>query len=95
MTGENKVLAPRILKTEIVAESENPMNTICRIIEDYRKENQIQEIEAISIGVPSSVESDKATVICTTNIRNKAGEVVFSHMNMAKDIEEEPYYGIP
>ena len=88
VTGENKVLAPRILKTEIVAESENPMNTICRIIEDYRKENQIQEIEAISIGVPSSVESDKATVICTTNIRNKAGEVVFSHMNMAKDIEE-------
>ena len=62
VTGENKVLAPRILKTEIVAESENPMNTICRIIEDYRKENQIQEIEAISIGVPSSVESDKATV---------------------------------
>lgn len=85
---ENEVLSPQILRSEIVAESGDPMGMICRIIEDYRVENHIQDIQAISIGVPSSVENDKETVICTTNIRNKAGEVVFSHVNMAEDIKK-------
>lgn len=87
VTGNNEVLAPCILKTELIAEADDPMQMLCKIIEDYCKDCQIQKIDAISIGVPSSVERDKATVICTTNIRNKAGEVVFSHINMAQDIE--------
>ena len=50
-------------------------------------------MEAISIGVPSSVENDKETVICTTNIRNQEGEAVFSHTNMAEGIRA--YFKVP
>lgn len=93
VTSDNKMIAPVVIKSSIVAEAENPVGEICRVIAEYKKENQIDEIEAISIGVPSSVENDKETVICTTNIRNKAGEAVFFHTNIAKDIKE--YFMVP
>lgn len=93
VTPDNEMIAPSVIRSSIVAEAENPVGEICRIIAEYRKENGIDEIEAISIGVPSSVENDKETVICTTNIRNKAGEAVFSHTNIARDIRE--YFQVP
>ena len=88
VTSDNEMIAPFVLKSSIVADAEKPVEKICEIIADYSEKNRIRKIEAISIGVPSSVENDKETVICTTNIRNRAGEVVFSHMNVAKDIKE-------
>lgn len=90
---ENQLLQPELWKSTVVADSENPIQEICRIIENYKKKNDIENVEAISIGVPSSVENDKATVICTTNIRNKQGEVVFFHVNMAEGIQKQ--FGIP
>ena len=71
------MLAPRVMKSSIVADAKNPIGKICEIITGYIEQNQLENVEAISIGVPSSVENDKETVICTTNIRNRAGEVVF------------------
>lgn len=88
VSENNEILNPSILKSEIIANASNPMKMFCRIIEDYLNNNNIQKIDAISIGVPSSVENDNATVICTTNIRNHAGEAVFSHTNMARDIKK-------
>lgn len=89
VTSDNQMIAPSVIESEIVANAENPVIKLCEIIENYKIQNQITDIEAISIGVPSSVENDKETVICTTNIRNQAGEVVFSHTNLAKDIREQ------
>ncbi|MFR2214158.1 MAG: ROK family protein [Ruminococcus sp.] len=53
----------------------------------------IYNITAISIGVPSSVQPDKSTVICTTNIRNQKGEVVFKNTNLSEELES--YFHIP
>ena len=58
------------------------------MIEEYLYDTNITHIDAISIGVPSSVENDNATVICTTNIRNQSGEAVFSHVNIAENIKK-------
>lgn len=88
VTSDNKMMAPSVMKSSIVADAQNPIDKICQVIEDYIEKNGFQNIGAVSIGVPSSVENDKETVICTTNIRNKDGDVVFSHTNMAKDIRE-------
>lgn len=93
VTPDNQMTAPSVLKSEIVANAENPVGKLCEIIADYKEENRIRNVEAISIGVPSSVENDKETVICTTNIRNRAGEAVFQHMNLAEGIRE--YFQIP
>ena len=88
VTSDNKMLKLSVLESAAVANADNPVEKLCEIIAGYKEDNQIEQVEAISIGVPSSVENDKETVICTTNIRNQAGEVVFSHMNLAKDIRE-------
>ncbi len=93
VTEANELRAPCVIDTQIIADAENPVRKICEIIENYIKQNGIQNVEAISIGVPSSVENDKETVICTTNIRDRSGAVVFSHMNVARDIRE--YFQLP
>lgn len=93
VTPDNKMIAPAVIKSSVIADADKPMEKICEIIQDYIEENNIPKADAISIGVPSSVENDKETVICTTNIRNEAGEVVFSHTNMAKDIRD--YFKVP
>ena len=53
-----------------IAQAEEPVGELNRIIETYRETYGIENISGISIGVPSSVANDKRTVICTTNIRN-------------------------
>ncbi|MFR7388326.1 MAG: ROK family protein [Blautia faecis] len=63
------------------------------MIENYIKKAHIYNITAISIGVPSSVQPDKSTVICTTNIRNQKGEVVFKNTNLSEELES--YFHIP
>ncbi|MCB6200877.1 allose kinase [Extibacter muris] len=93
VTPDNEMIAPSVIKSSVVAHAERPIEKICEIIAEYKKENGIENVEAISIGVPSSVENDKETVICTTNIRNQNGEAVFSHMNVAGGIRE--YFKIP
>lgn len=86
VTPENKIVSPSVVKSSSVAYAENPVGKICEVIADYMREQNLETVEAISIGVPSSVENDKETVICTTNIRNRNGEAVFSHTNIAKEI---------
>lgn len=71
-----------------IAKAMDPMKELNIIIEEYIRENHIQDVKAISIGVPSSVANDKKTVICTTNIRNELGEPVFENKNIADDIQE-------
>lgn len=73
--------------------SEDPMEELITIIQEYMTEQRISHIKAISIGVPSSVANDKETVICTTNIRNKDGEPVFQNRNVAKEISH--HFRIP
>lgn len=88
VTSDNQILNPMVTESETVAKAEQPIPKLCQLIDDYRKENRLQDIEAISIGVPSSVERDKETVICTTNIKNRNGEALFFHTNLAKDLRE-------
>lgn len=76
-----------------LAKAEDPMKEFIEVIDEYRKENRITDIEAISIGVPSSVANDKETVICTTNIQNDNGEPVFVNRNMARDIKN--FFHVP
>jgi len=93
VTPDNKITAPFIMRSSSIALAEHPVKKLCEIIEEYKQQNQIREIDAISIGVPSSVENDKETVICTTNIRDKYGNAVFYHTNIAKEIRE--YFRVP
>ncbi len=93
VTQKNDLIAPVVMKSAVVAYAEKPVEKLCEIIAEYMKENRIEIVDAISIGVPSSVENDKETVICTTNIRNQNGEAVFSHMNIAKEIKA--YFKVP
>ncbi len=90
---DNQMAAPFVTKSSIVAEAEKPIEKLCEIIADYQEKNNLKNVQAISIGVPSSVMRDKETVICTTNIRNKKGEPVFCHTNLAADIRK--YFQIP
>lgn len=93
VTPDNEMLFPSVIKSSVVANAERPLEAICEVIAEYRKKNGIGKMDAISIGVPSSVENDKETVICTTNIRNQKGEPVFSHTNVAESIRE--YFKVP
>ena len=93
VTPDNEMLTPSVIRGSVVAEAPRPIEKICEIIEEYKKENKIENVEAISIGVPSSVENDKETVICTTNICDENGKAVFTHTNLAKDIRE--HFQIP
>lgn len=93
VTPDNEMLSPSVIKSSAVAYADKPIEKICEIIADYIEKNHIRKVEAISIGVPSSVENDKETVICTTNIRNQEGEAVFSHTNMAEGIRV--YFKVP
>ncbi len=88
VTPDNETTAPSVIKSAVVADAERPVEKLCEIIESYMREQNIRKVEAISIGVPSSVENDKETVICTTNIRNKKGEVIFCRTNIAAEIRE-------
>ena len=93
VTKENQIISPQIINSSNIADSENPLATLGDIIEKYIKENEIERIDAISIGVSSSVATDKKTVICTTNIRNSKGEAVFYHINIASEIQAR--FGTP
>lgn len=78
-----RVQASRIIDSHVIARAEDPLAELERVIRDFIRGNGIGKIDAISIGVPSSVANDKETVICTTNLRNDRGEAVFQHVNMA------------
>lgn len=93
VTSDNQMIDPFVTESAVVAKAKDPIQKLCELIAEYKENCQIEHMEAISIGVPSSVENDKETVICTTNIRNEAGEVVFSHTNLAKQIRE--YFQVP
>ena len=93
VTVDNQLMNPKVVQTSIVANAFRPLEKVCEIIQEYIQENKLQDLEAVSIGVPSSVENDKETVICTTNIRDRSGKVVFEHVNIAKEIRE--YFQIP
>lgn len=83
---DRRMTAPMLIESRMIAYAEDPAGKLCEIIAEYVEKQQIEDVDAISIGVPSSVESDKETVICTTNIRNQAGEPVFSRVNLAEQI---------
>ncbi len=88
VTKDHTVLSPLMLKSSIIAEAKEPVNMLCKVIQDYCMDYQIQNIEAISIGVPSSVKNDKETIIYTTNIRNEKGEAVFQNENIATKLQK-------
>lgn len=88
VTPDNQMIEPVVTRSAVVAEAEDPAGKLCELIADYQAEHCGGQAEAVSIGVPSSVECDKETVICTTNIRNQAGEAVFCHMNLARAVQE-------
>ena len=89
VTEDNRLCHPQMIRSAGIAEAVDPVQELCRVIRNYMEENQMEHIDAISIGVPSSVENDKETVICTTNIRNKDNEPVFEHKNIVKDIRAQ------
>ena len=50
VTPDNRMLAPRVMKSSIVADAKNPIGKICEIITGYIEQNQLENVEAISIG---------------------------------------------
>ncbi|MDO4174205.1 MAG: allose kinase [Eubacteriales bacterium] len=88
VNSQNQMVSPVVISSTVIADAEKPIEALCELIGAYLRDNHIEAVEAISIGVPSSVANDKQTVICTTNIRNGKGEVVFDHVNIAQDIAQ-------
>ena len=86
---DNQVLSFRKFKSDRIADASDPMKELNIVISEYIQKNQIEHLQAISIGVPSSVANDKQTVICTTNIRNNKDEPVFLNKNIAEEIEKK------
>ena len=80
---DRRVRASRIIDSLVIARAEDPLEKLENVIRDFIRGNGIGKIDAVSIGVPSSVANDKETVICTTNLRNDRGEAVFQNVNMA------------
>lgn len=78
-----RLLASQILDSNVIARAKVPLEELEKVIGNFIHENGIKKIDAVSIGVPSSVANDKETVICTTNLRNSRGEAVFQHVNIA------------
>lgn len=93
VTAKNELKNPLVYKTAIIANSFEPTKQICKFIETYIQDTNLTNIGAISIGVPSSVANDKETVICTTNIKDKNGNILFENINIAKDIRT--YFNLP
>ena len=88
VTSNNQVEYPKVVNSQIIAKAENPLEKLGEIIKKYVEKNKLAEIKAISIGVPSSVDADHETVICTTNIRNSRDEAIFQHTNIAVFLRE-------
>lgn len=88
-----KILFFNKIKSSRIALAEHPLQELIHVIDEFMKVNKVTDVQAISIGVPSSVANDHKTVICTTNIRNKSGKPVFQNQNIADDISG--YYHLP
>ena len=58
-----RVLASRIIDSNVIARAEAPLEALEQVIRNFISENGIGKIDAISLGVPSSVANDKETVI--------------------------------
>lgn len=93
VTPGNEMLAPSVISSTLIANADQPVQALCGVIQDYIKANRFPMVEAVSIGVPSSVARDKETVICTTNIRNRQGRPVFEHTNIALELRNR--LGVP
>lgn len=93
VTQDNRILHSKVVRSALIAEAKDPMQQFCKFIEEYQQDNNVGKIDAISIGVPSSVENDKETVIYTTNIRNKDNKVVFENYNIVSGIQD--YFHVP
>ena len=82
--GEQKdITASMICESEIISKADNPIEKLGDIIQSFIEENQIDDVISVSIGVPSSVANDNETVICTTNMKDRAGNPVFQNTNIA------------
>lgn len=92
---DNTLQNPLIYKTSVIANAADPIEQLCKFIETYIKDTGLTntQVDAISIGVPSSVANDKETVICTTNIRDNDGNILFENVNIAKGIRA--YFNVP
>lgn len=86
---------PQVYKTAVLKSSDDPAKQLCHIIEEYIKSKNVklEDIEAVSIGVPSSVANDKSTVICTTNICDENGNALFENVDLGTVIKD--YFGLP
>ena len=54
--SKNNLIKPLVLKSKCIADSPSPIMTLCRLIDDYMHDTKLIHVDAISIGVPSSVD---------------------------------------
>lgn len=88
--NENKeIVASQIMDSDIVSKAAHPIEKLCRIIQSFIEEHQLQDVGAVSIGVASSVANDNETVICTTNMRGDDGEPIFQNTNIATYLKKQ------
>lgn len=94
VNAQEEVVASKICESEIVSKADDPIKTLGGIIQDFIADNHIENVRAVSIGVPSSVANDSETVICTTNMKDKSGKPVFQNTNIASSLMEEINYPV-
>lgn len=90
---DSRILSFSKIRSNRIAMAADPLQELINVIDEFVKENKIDNIQAISMGVPSSVANDNKTVICTTNIQDKDGNPVFQNRNIADDISK--YFQVP
>ena len=77
-----------MISSEVIEKAEDPIGALSDVIHSFLADNSITDIDAVSIGVPSSVANDKRTVICPTNLLDRNGDAIFQNTDLAGPLEK-------
>lgn len=87
VTADKAVPFRRVTKSEEISVSRDPLKALGDTIGAFIAENDLNP-RAVSIGVPSSVRKDNATVVCTTNLRGDDRKPIFRNTNIVAYLQE-------
>ncbi|MBP3215750.1 MAG: ROK family protein [Clostridium sp.] len=87
VTGDMEVPFRQVTKSEEISGANDPLKALGDKIAAFMRETNLAPL-AVSIGVPSSVRKDNATVVCTTNLKNGDGKAIFQNANIVSYLQK-------
>lgn len=74
-------------QSSILAEG-NPIERLIAVIEEFLIQNNIKAPDAISIGAPASISSDRKSVYCAPNLKSKDGRGCLDRQDIVTPLSE-------